>query len=330
MSLELSFLTVSVHGDIRHFSDAVPVVLTEKIYEQENPREKIPLPNVAPDKVQIELERTGCFGTCPSYHVIIRGDGRVTYKGSGFLDVTGAHHYQIAQDDVSRLVESLRIKDIWSLRSSYAAQVTDLPTYSITVSMGDKSHRLADYAGESVGMPHTVSEYEDEIDRAARSSMWLHLSKEAVNHLEAEHFRFHSQEGAALLLRSVADDDAHDDQAMLRLIELGAPISGTKRSNNDWLGVRGRFAPRRRTFRLDPLSGAAQNAPPPIRRIGVKSLAPSLLGHRNPRALPSVPTHSPRRAHCRPLLLCQHAAFLPVSPGDMSSGIRHLRQSVVT
>ncbi len=103
--------------------------------------------------------------------------------------------------------------------------------------MGDKRHQLADYAGESVGMPHTVSECEDEVDRAARSSMWLHLSKEAVNHLEAEHFRFHSQEAAALLLRSVADDDAHDDEAMLRLIELGAPISATKRSNNAWLGV---------------------------------------------------------------------------------------------
>jgi Domain of unknown function (DUF6438)/Ankyrin repeats (3 copies) len=118
-------------------NDAVPVILTEKIYEQESPRQNIAAPTAAMDRVQIELERTGCFGTCPSYHVIIRGDGHVTYKGGEFVDVTGVHDYQIPQDDISKLVATLQTLDIWSLRSSYAAKVTDLPAYTITVFMGN-------------------------------------------------------------------------------------------------------------------------------------------------------------------------------------------------
>lgn len=29
----------------------------------------------------IQLERTGCYGTCPAYSVTIHGDGRVEYNG---------------------------------------------------------------------------------------------------------------------------------------------------------------------------------------------------------------------------------------------------------
>jgi hypothetical protein len=64
------------------------------------------------------------------------------------------------------------------------------------------------------------------------------------------------------------------------------------------------------SVRLDPVPSAAQNAPPPIRRVCVKSFAPCVLGRGNPRALPAVPRRKPHRAHRRPLFLCQHAVLL--------------------
>jgi hypothetical protein len=55
---------------------------------------------------------------------------------------------------------------------------------------------------------------------------FIHLSQTAVERLQAERFDFQSQAGADLLARVVSNRDSHDNTAMLRLIELGAPVIG--------------------------------------------------------------------------------------------------------
>ena len=45
-----------------------------------SPARTIPFPEIKdPAKITIQLGRSGCFGTCPSYLISIRGDGEVTY-----------------------------------------------------------------------------------------------------------------------------------------------------------------------------------------------------------------------------------------------------------
>ena len=39
--------------------------------------------------VTIQLERTGCYGTCPGYSVTIHGDGRVEYNGKSHVKEIG-------------------------------------------------------------------------------------------------------------------------------------------------------------------------------------------------------------------------------------------------
>lgn len=218
---------------------AVSAIVTEQINEQELPEKHLPLPEVPLGKVHIALERTGCFGSCPSYKVDIYGDGRVVYKGGSYVDVEDEHAYRVPPEGVAQLVDSLRTKDIWSLRPSYRAAITDNPTYVLTMDMGGQVHRLEDYVGEMVGMPPAVSDFEDEVDKVARSNMWVNLSQEGVERLKAEGFRFDSQAGADLLARAVANDDSHDDEAMLRLVELGAPISGASPSEPGFLPTPG-------------------------------------------------------------------------------------------
>lgn len=209
---------------------AVTAVVSEQINEQELPEKHVPLPEVPIEEVHISLQRTGCFGTCPNYKVDIHGDGQVTYSGGGYVDVVGKHTYRIPTKDVAELVDSLRKKDLWSLRSTYRARITDNPTYVLTMDMGGQMHRIEDYVGSMVGMPHAVSEFEDEVDRVAHSSMWINLSQEGVERLKSEGFQFASQAGSDLLARATANDETHDDAAILGLVELGAPISGAKNS----------------------------------------------------------------------------------------------------
>ncbi|MDN5781524.1 MAG: ankyrin repeat domain-containing protein [Luteimonas sp.] len=207
---------------------AVPMVVTEPIREQELPGPHVPLPSVPLSKVRIVLARSGCFGTCPSYLVELRGDGSVRYKGGGFVDVEGEHNYQVPAAEVAALVDSLRAKDLWSMQPSYRAGITDNPTYELVIDMGGQVRRIEDYVGAMAGMPAAISEFEDEVDKIARSANWVKLSGEAIDRLQEEGFAFDSQAGADLLARAVTNDDGHDDAAMARLIELGAPIEGAK------------------------------------------------------------------------------------------------------
>lgn len=202
------------------------VIAWEHIEEQEAPAQHIPMPDVPLERVHITLERTGCFGTCPSYKVDLYGDGRAVYTGVGYVDVMGEHRYRVAPQDVARLVESIRSNDVWSLRSGYQGQVTDNPTYEVTIDLGGEVHTITDYVGEDVGMPASVTALENQIDKVARTDHWLHLSQEAVAILEAERFRFTSRAGADLLARAVTNEESHDDEAMLRMVQLGSPVTG--------------------------------------------------------------------------------------------------------
>lgn len=218
---------------------AVAAIVSEQVGEQELPEKHVPLPEVPLEQVRIVLERTGCFGSCPSYCVEVYGDGRVTYQGERDVDVQGKHEYRVPKEDVARLVESLRTKDLWSLRSGYNAHITDNPTYVLTLDMGKQSRTITDYVGEMIGMPAVVSEFEDEVDKVARTDKWVHLTKESLGYLKAEGFAFNSQAGAELLARAVANHGTHDEEAMLELIEMGAPLTVKGEQQPEYFGAPG-------------------------------------------------------------------------------------------
>ncbi|MGH7913041.1 MAG: DUF6438 domain-containing protein [Candidatus Binataceae bacterium] len=206
-------------------------MVTEEIYEEEFPRLHLIPPAVPLEKVHITLERSGCFGFCPGYRVELSGDGTAVYDGEGYVDVLGTHHYRIDPAKVAELVESARSKDLWSLRSHYTSGVTNNPGYAITIALGNDVHHIFDYVGRRVGMPQAVTAFEEEVDEAAQSHGWIHLGRQAIDHLQEEHFPFASRDGGELLLRSIADESATDNQAILKVMSLGAPWSIRPRSD---------------------------------------------------------------------------------------------------
>ena len=215
---------------------AIPAIVSERINERESPQRHVPLPQGPLDQVQIALERTGCYGTCPAYSVTVRGNGRATYIGHAFVDVTGKHEYEVPRDDVAHLVDLLRQFDIWSLRTTYRADVTDNPAQRLTISVGGQTRTLVDYLGELAGMPSTIKDFENAVDKAGRTPEWTHLSMFSVERLAAGHFDFRSRASADLLVRAVENSDMHDEAAIVQLIRLGAPIEGGQ-SDNLWQGV---------------------------------------------------------------------------------------------
>ena len=203
----------------------VAAVLTERISEEETPRQHVRLPEGAPETVRIVLWRMPCLEDCPVYSIDIAGDGHVIYRGNDFVNVLGEHRYEIPRQDVAHLIDQLRSSDLWSLRPRYATTTTGLPTQMLTIKIGSSEHRIEDYGGQMAGMPAAVTDFELEVDKVANSEMWVSFTREALEHLKTEHFNFRSRAGGDLLMRAIAG--SHDEGAMLELVSLGPPLDGT-------------------------------------------------------------------------------------------------------
>lgn len=125
------------------------------------------------DPTLITLQRTVCFGFCPAYTVSISGDGAVVYDGERFVNVQGEQRAQIPAADVQRLLERFDTIRFDDMREEYRAHVTDLPTTTITLTRNGRTKRLVDYGGTSAGMPESVRQLQDEIDRVANTGRWV-------------------------------------------------------------------------------------------------------------------------------------------------------------
>ena len=122
----------------------------------------------------ITLERTGCYGACPSYVLRIHGDGRVEFDGRMFVAARGRQTTTISLATVDALIDDFRKADFFSLSGEYRYSVTDNPTYIVCISIGGQKKQVIDYVGEQIGMPAVVTRLEETIDKAADSERWIH------------------------------------------------------------------------------------------------------------------------------------------------------------
>jgi hypothetical protein len=134
----------------------------------------------AVEPVEITLTRTVCFGFCPAYTVTINSAGEVRYEGRAFVNVVGEARALISPEDVARLAARFDEIGFDRLRDRYQAQVTDVPTYTVSIRRGDHVKTVVDYAGTAVGLPQAVRELQDEIDRVANTAQWVLRNGEPV------------------------------------------------------------------------------------------------------------------------------------------------------
>lgn len=124
-------------------------------------------------ELKISLDRSHCFGTCPSYAVDITGDGLVTYCGVAYVKHRGLKTRQIAPVAVTALYDIIEDADFFNLKDSYRGMVTDNPTYKVTVSIDGRSKTIVDYVGKMDGMPEVVTNIQNAIDATAGTSDWV-------------------------------------------------------------------------------------------------------------------------------------------------------------
>ena len=119
----------------------------------------------------VELSRSGCYGTCPSYKVRVAVNGDVNWSGSGFVEAIGERHSSIASEAARALLEKFESPAFWALCGGYDASVTDNPTMQIEVRIGGRSKKVWNYADSA---PEFERSLENDVDAAANTHAWRH------------------------------------------------------------------------------------------------------------------------------------------------------------
>jgi hypothetical protein len=181
-----------------------PVTAEIEEYIDLVPPERLPRKHVAPpvlrpkSRIEVTLQRTGCYGSCPSYTVTLGSDG-IVFEGGGFVVASGRHTDSVDASDVRKLAKQFIAADFYSMDSEYRASVTDNPTYILSIDIDGRKKVVEDYVGQWEGMPAVISDLEDEVDALARTERWIKGSEGLVSALQDERFNFHTFEAQEML-----------------------------------------------------------------------------------------------------------------------------------
>lgn len=198
-----------------------------------------PTHSAMPDDVTISLSRSACYGLCPNYTVVIHGDGRVRFStdvkavsgadavfrqfapSQGVL-MPGMHEDRIPPQSVLELLAQFQHAGFWRLKDRYVAMATDNPRQIITLEVDGRRKQVTDYLGTEVGMPHSVRDLEEAVDRVAGTARWVNGNAALISWLARQRFDFHSAQASEL---AVAGEQGNADEAMvLALIDHGASL----------------------------------------------------------------------------------------------------------
>jgi len=113
--------------------------------------------------VEITLQRTGCFGTCPDYTVTLTGDGTVVYVGRYFVKTPGEHTWKIEAAAVQALAREMEAAGFFELQDEYTSRMTDHPTTFTTLKIGSRTKKVKDY----VSGPPKLKDIEKKIDEVS-------------------------------------------------------------------------------------------------------------------------------------------------------------------
>jgi ankyrin repeat protein len=185
------------------------------------PKIHVAAPPIRPDlKVTITLERTGCYGSCPSYTVSVNTDG-IVFNGRNFVAASGKHTDRVNPDEVRNLARRFVAADFYSMESEYRDNVTGNPTYILSIAIDGRTKRVEDYVGAWEDMPAVISDLEEQVDKFARTERWINATDGLVTALHDEKFDFHTFEAQALLKAASA---LGATATVRELLDAGVPL----------------------------------------------------------------------------------------------------------
>lgn len=171
----------------------------------------------------ITLSRSTCYGTCPSYEVTLYGDGRVRWKGHGYVEVVGERTYQIEAGNAKKVLQRFRSPEVLKLCGDYSQSVTDNASSMTEIAMLNARKTIHDYASSS---PLWFRQLQKDLEATAQTHSMRHGDPvtEPLIHIQEEYL---PKPGQTDLMRAVM----HEDLANVKgQIAAGARLEDTDAS----------------------------------------------------------------------------------------------------
>jgi len=137
--------------------------------------------------VTMSLRRSPCFGTCPSYTLVIHGDGSGVYGGRAFVAVEGMQTFHLERDSIVALLKAFWEIDFQSLKTNYtegrtvqvlqdgtlqfvAMNVSDVPLMFLKLEIGDSAKEIE--FNHMYGL-RSLIDLANRMDTMTNSSQWI-------------------------------------------------------------------------------------------------------------------------------------------------------------
>lgn len=124
----------------------------------------------------LKMERTICFGTCPSYTLSILQNGDVTFNGREFVEHKGEATGEISQENLDVLIQKIRDSHFMEIPSNpeCESRMTDHPSVFLTIWLADKQHSITHYQGcKGFQYEKKLYDLEETIDSLSGAKKWV-------------------------------------------------------------------------------------------------------------------------------------------------------------
>ncbi len=129
------------------------------------------LPEEVRDEDFVAIERSACFGRCPSYTVTLHANGAVSWEGRSYVIQAGSATAQVPSDAARLLIGEFRKAGFWKLCAKYDRPVTDVPAALTTVRIGGVQKSVADRVDSA---PQWLRELDYQVESLADTHRWIH------------------------------------------------------------------------------------------------------------------------------------------------------------
>ncbi len=117
------------------------------------------------DSVFFSLERTPCFGTCPTFKITIFQDGSAMYEGRRFAPREGRYTGRVDAATMKALKEEAEARGFYAMDDVYDKPVTDLPSVIIRMNADGKDKQVIGRVGPPQAFKNFTQRAEEILDK---------------------------------------------------------------------------------------------------------------------------------------------------------------------
>ncbi len=130
-----------------------------------------------PSIVSLRMDRTGCFGKCPTYWVEVKSDGNTSFHGIRFTEHDGVWEKKLSPADCRNLFRKFEAVRVDTCADEYRVLVTDLPSVNYVFRYANGSAKNIQNAIYGPSFLKTLAQEVDELVQV--DNTWKQTAKTA-------------------------------------------------------------------------------------------------------------------------------------------------------